>query len=151
MAFTTGHLNDPQAVGAGEIVGTAHVILTATTFEDELQVGRFAKLDTGSLDNIDASATPTLAGVVLRNAASAVEDGDTIDSALYSEVQYMRQGLVTVDVVTGVTPVKFGPVYVENQTPADYGKATDVSLGNVAANAEFIHEVQTDVWVVRLY
>jgi len=151
MTFSTGYLGDPVEIKAGELKGDNNIVLSAKTFEDSLKIGRFAKLDSGSLDNIDASATPVIAGVVTRNQARAVEDADVIDSEYYEYAEYLRSGLITVDVVTGDTPAAFGQVYVENQTPADYGKATTTSTGNAQARAEFIEEVQTDVWLVRLY
>lgn len=150
MAFATGLINDPAKVGAGELYGNSNIVLSASTFESALVVGRFAKLDTGSIDNIDASSTPTIAGVVLRNVAASVEAGSTIDATLTKSVEYVRQGLVTVDVPSGVTPTAFGAVYVENQTSGQYGKATTVSSGNVAADAEFIQSVATNVWLIRL-
>jgi len=149
MAFTTGYLDDPQNVGAGERLGTVHAIFSATTFENGLKVGRFAKLDTGSLDNFDGSATPVIAGVVLRNVANPVEDAATIDSALYSQVEYMRQGLVTVDVKSGETPAKFGRVYISNAGDANDGLATATNT-DVDANAEFIEEVQSGVWLIYI-
>lgn len=149
MAFATGYLGDPQKVKGGERYGSCNIVLSATTFEDGLLVGRFAKLDTGSIDNVDGSATPTLAGVVLRNAASPVEDGAAIDGSLYSQVEYQRQGLVTVDVKTGETPAQFGAVYVSNAGDADDGLATATGTDE-ATTAEFIEEVATDVWLIRI-
>lgn len=147
MAFGTGHLDDPQSVGGGERLGTVHAIFTATAFEDGLKVGRFAKWDTDQLDNFDGSATPVIAGVVLRNVANPVEDLATIDADLYSQVEYMRQGLVTVDVKTGETPARFGRVYISNDGDANDGLATATNT-DVDANAEFIEEVQTGVWLI---
>lgn len=151
MAFPTGYLSDPQAVGAGETLGVDGIDLSADVFEDGLVIGRFAKLDTGSLDNIDASVAPVIAGVVLRNTASAVEDGNTITDANANIVEYRREGIVTVDVVSADSPAQFGIVYVKNAAGADAGKATTVNdATTVAADAEFLHEVQTDVWAIRL-
>lgn len=150
MSFSTGYLADPRGTSSGERYGSTNIILSATTFEDNLVVGRFAKLDTGSIDNMDASATPVIAGVVLRSAANPIESGSTIDADLFDHVEYLRQGLVTVDVVAGQTPTKFGSVYAENQTAGQYGKATTVSSGNVATNAEWVEQVATNVWLVRL-
>jgi len=149
MAFATGYLDDPQNVGAGERLGTVHAIFTATTFQNGLRVGRFAKLDTGSLDNFDGSATPVVAGVVLRNVANPVEDLATIDNTLYSQVEYMRQGLVTVDVKTGEIPTRFGRVYISNAGDANDGLATATNT-DVPANAEFIEEVQSGVWLIYI-
>jgi hypothetical protein len=149
MAFGTGYLDDPQNIGAGERLGTVHAIFSATTFEDGLKVGRFAKLDTDSIDNFDGSATPVVAGVVLRNVANPVEDLATIDADLYSQVEYMRQGLVTVDVKTGETPAKYGRVYISNAGDASDGLATATNT-DIPANAEFIEEVQAGVWLIYI-
>jgi len=147
MSFATGYLGDPRKVGAGERYGEADIVLTALTFEDNLKVGRFAKLDTGSLDNVDGSATPVFAGVVLRNPANPVEDAGVIDSALYPQVEYLRQGLVTVDVKAGETPALFGRVYVSNAGDANDGLATATNTDE-PVNAEFITEVQSGVWLI---
>lgn len=151
MAFATGLLNDIEKVGAGEVLGSSNGVLTFTTFEDGLTVGRFAKLDTGSIDNIDASVTPVIAGVVVRNVANKLESASTIDSSLYSQVQVIRDGYCTVDVKTGDTPTAFGDVFVHNAAGAEIGKATTTDDANTEpSNAEFIQEVKTGVWVIRL-
>ena len=46
MAFGTGVLTDPNKVAGGERYSDSYLVLTATTFQDNLKVGRFAKLDT---------------------------------------------------------------------------------------------------------
>lgn len=145
MAFATGAITDFQKVAGGERFGTANVVLSATTFENGLKTGRFAKLGAGSLDNLDGSATPTIAGVVLRKVADALESGATIDASLYNQVEYLRAGLVTVDVKAGATPSKFGAVYASNTT----GEATATNT-DIATGAEFIEEVKPGVWLVRL-
>jgi len=150
MAFATGYLADQNKIGSGELYGSNNICLTAKTFENGLVVGRFAKMDTGSLDNIDASTTPVIAGVVLRFVSNALESGATITTDLYSQVEFLRAGLATVDVVTGDTPSFGGVVYVENQTAGEYGKATTTSAGNVTTAYEFLEEVTTDAWLVRL-
>jgi len=151
MAFATGNLNDHQKIGSGENYGQG-IVLSDDTFENGLIAGRFAKVDTASIDNIDSSVTPVIAGVVLRDVAMPVEDGEAYDSALYTQVGYQREGLVSVQAVTGQTPTLFQAIYVENQTPADYGKATVTSTGNADANAEFIAIIDgtNDVWQIRL-
>lgn len=147
MAFGTGVLTDPNKVAGGERYSDSYLVLTATTFQDNLKVGRFAKLDTGSIDNFDGSATPVVAGVVLRNVASPVEDDDAINSDLYGQVEYLRQGLVTVGVKAGETPAQFGKVYISNAGDANDGLATATNT-DVVANAEFVEEVATNVWLV---
>lgn len=148
MPFNTGYLSDPVRVGAGERFDPkADFILTAITFEDGLNVGRFAKLDTGSLDNLDGSATPTLAGIVLRKGSNPVEDGATIDADLYGQVEYARKGAITVSVKTGETPAQFDPVYVSN-APGSYGQATATNTDLASGGWEFIEEVKPGVWLV---
>lgn len=151
MSFNSGVQSDPSQVGAGELYGNDNTVLSQDTFEDQLVVGRFAKLDTGSIDNIDASAAPVVAGVVLRNVANPIEDGSVIDSSLFDTIDICRAGLVSVDVVTGDTPAKFGAVFVNNEATADAGKASTTDDATTEpSNAEFVEEVQTDVWMVRL-
>ena len=147
MAFATRYLGDQVNVGAGERYGTNQVILTARTFEDNLKVGRFAKLDTGSIDNADGSVSPVWAGVVLRVITSPVEDASVIDADLFSEIEYLRQGLVTVDVKAGETPALFDRVYVSNAGDANDGLATATNTDS-PVNAEFIAEVQSGVWLI---
>ena len=147
MAFDSGFQLDPAAVGGGERYGSDLVILGSDTFEDGLKSGRFAKLDTGSIDNFDGSATPVVAGVVLRSVANAMESGGTYDDALYSEIDYMRQGLVSVDVKTGETPALFGRVYASNDGDANDGLATATNT-DVDTNAEFIMEIKTGTWLI---
>lgn len=149
MAFPTGHLDDNQNVAGGERYGANIIALTALDFEDQLKVGRFAKLDAGSIDNMDGSATPVIAGLVLRNVANVVEDGGVIDSALYSQIEYGRQGIYSVDVKAGETPALFDRVYVSNAGDANDGLATATNADE-AVNAEFIMEIQPNVWMIYL-
>lgn len=147
MAFATGLLSDPKKVGSGELVGKFHAIIGSSTFEDGLLAGRFAKLDTGSIDNFDGSASPVVAGVVKRNVAMEVEGSSAIDSDLYSQISYVRQGFVTVGVKADETPAVLGRVYISNAGDDDDGLATATDT-DVDANAEFIAEVATGVWVI---
>lgn len=151
MTFATGLLNDIQVVGAGEQQGLANTILSFETFEDGLTVGRFAKLDTGSIDNLDASATPVIAGIVLRDVAGALEAGSTLETDINSHVELGRSGLFTVDVKTGDTPVAFGSVFAHNVADADIGKASTADDANTEpTGAEFIQAITATVWLVRL-
>ncbi len=149
MAFSQAFSNDIVAVGAGERYGNCNIVLGTTAFEDGLVIGRFAKYDTGSVDNFDGSATPTIAGVIIRDVARSVEDAGTVDATLYKQAQFMRWGLVTVDVKTGETPAKFGRVYVANDGDANDGLATATNT-DVAVNAEFIEEIKTGVWLINI-
>lgn len=151
MAFATGNLNDHQKIGSGENYGQG-IVLADATFENGLIAGRFAKVDSASIDNLDSSSTPVIAGVVLRDIVMPVEDGAAYETDIQTQVEYQREGLVTVQAVSGQTPGLFDAIFAENQTPADYGKATLTSSGNAAANAEFIQLVDgaLDVWQIRL-
>jgi hypothetical protein len=147
MAFTTGYLGDPQKVGAGERFGNNNTILSAANFEDGLTVGVFAGYDSTTDTIVNMTATAVVAGVVLRNAASPVEDGATVDATLYSSIDYMRQGLVTVRVTAGEAPEKFGAVFADTGT----GQAmTAASATAVATNAEFLEEIQDGVWLIHM-
>lgn len=147
MAFTSAFSNDIDLVGSGERYGSTNISLNATVFEDGLKIGRFAKIDTGSIDNMDGSATPVLAGVVLRTVSRAVEDAGVVDKTLYDQVEYIRSGLVTVDVKTGETPSVLGRVYVSNAGDANDGLAT-ANAADVEANATFVKEVKSGVWLI---
>lgn len=149
MAFATGTLNDIAGVGSGERYGKSNVELSATVFEDGLIVGRFAKLDTASIDLLDGSATPSLAGVVLRSVSMDLESGQAIDADIYNQIAYMRSGLCTVAVKTGESPAVLGRVYVSNDGDANDGLATATNT-DVAVNAEFIMEIKTDTWLIYL-
>ncbi len=149
MSFATGYLSDPNRVQGGESFNEAGVDIAFTTFEDGLRVGRFAKLDTGSVDNLDASGTPNIAGIVARNDANAVEDGQTIDASLQSQISVRREGLMSVDVKSGESAPAFGAqVQARNIADADAGLA--VASGGVDTTAEFLEEITTNVWLVRL-
>lgn len=148
MAFATGYLADNNKTGAGEIYGSNSVVLARESFEDDLKVGRFAKLDSGRIDNLDGSATPVIAGVVMRNVANVLEDGETIDSAVFEQINLVSQGLVTVKVKAGETPSFLGKVYASNAGDASDGLAITGSSG-VDTNAVFIEEVDTNVWLIN--
>lgn len=147
MAFATGYLGDPQKVGAGERFGNNNTILSAANFEDGLTVGVFAGYDSATDTIVNMTATAVVAGVVLRNAAGPVEDGATVDATLYSSIDYMRQGLVSVRVAAGEAPTKFGAVFADTTT----GQAMIASSATaVATNAEFLEEIQDGVWLIHM-
>lgn len=147
MSFATGYKADPDKVQGGEIFDSATVI-SFTDFENGLKVGRFAKFDSGSIDNVDGSATPEIAGVVKRNATNPIEDGDTIDNTLFEKVDVMISGTMTVDVKPGETPAPYGAVFVSNAGDANDGLA--MTSAGEATSAIFLEEVTTDVWLIAL-
>jgi hypothetical protein len=153
MAFDNTIQQDAAGLDAGELL-EGHVNNTDAfgTFEDGLKVGRFAKYDTGSADNLDGSATPTIAGVVKRNLTGDLSKTvyDTEDDV----AEISNFGYIVVEVVDGNTPAKYGQVYAENagiNAGADYGKATTLATGNVAVTGATFHkEIKTNVWAVKL-
>lgn len=153
MALNT-YREELYPVDAGVINPNApYVRDTYSTFEDGLIGGRFAKLDTSSLDNLDGSATPVIAGVVEYRETKAVEDGNTYTNTgegATHQVNVITWGKVTVDLVDGDTPAKFGTVYAVNASGsgADFGKATTTSTDNVEVAGYFNREIKTNVWEV---
>jgi len=149
FAIANAVQQDIPGLDAGEVI-EGHVSNTDgfTTFESGLNIGRFAKYDTGSLDNLDSSATPVLAGVVRRNLTGDLTKTvyDTDDDI----AEACNFGYVTVDTVTGVTPTKYGQVYTINATGADSGKATTDNSKLEVPGAIFWKEIKTDVWVLRV-
>lgn len=150
MAFTSARTDDIRVVDSGELFGSTNIVLTESNFEDNLVMGRFAKHDSGRLDNMDASASPVVAGVVMRMPQNAIEDGATVDADLFETIDYVRTGMVSVDALTTETPTKFQQIYAVNTAGADVGKASVTSTNNVDANAEYVRTIKSGVWLVRL-
>ena len=154
MAFTNTVKTEFDALGSGEVLRSKPSnVDTFETFEDGLIFGRFAKYDTGSLDNLDGSATPIIAGIANRDITQPTGT-NTYDStrlpAGSQSADCITFGFATVDVVTGDTPAKYGVVYATNDglVPADFGKATTTTLNNIATNWVYMEELQTDVWLI---
>jgi len=156
MAFGSGFQNEIGKVGAGEIIGNVGIVSSYNTFETGLIGGRFAKYNsaTDGVELIDASSTPTIAGIVKREIMGAIEDNGTYtpENNIYADV-VEGSSLVTVDVVAGLTIAKFEPVYVYNlaTVAGDQGKATNLTTaGNVLVDGYFYEEITTNVWSIRL-
>ena len=138
-------------IGGGETFGDGKIVLSATTFEDGLKIGRFAKLDTGSIDNMDSSSSPVIAGVVARNVTNAIESEGTYTQELNDSVDFVRSGLCSVYVKDGAAvPAQFATVYASNGGDANDGLAQSVASGGVDSGAEFIEEIASGVWLVRI-
>lgn len=150
MAFATGYLGDPAKVQGGERYGNNNTILSAARGDwTTVTVGRFAQVVSNVIVPMDGTATPTLAGVVLRLVSNAVEDDSQLDSNLFDHMEYMRAGMTTVDVKDGeAAPDLFGDVFASNAGDADDGLATSTGT-DVATNCEFIRVVAPNVWLVR--
>lgn len=151
MSFATGHLNDPATVVAGEEKSVWGLNIPFQSFEDGLKFGRFAKYDSAQLDNMDSSATPQIAGVVLRSQSRSAEDTDSVDSSLGYTVTTRLLGMVTIEVVSGDTPAKFGAVFASNAGDSNDGKATTTDVATTeSTNGIFWEDQGNDVWSVIL-
>lgn len=151
MGFGDSVLQNAPGLDAGiEIGSKPHNIEAYATFEaGVVTVGRFVKYDSGSIDALDASATPKIAGVVRSKLNRAM--GETTYTTDDSVIEVVDFGHVTVEVTATANPTKFAPVYVVNATGADSGKATESSSGTLAVSgAVFWEQIKTGVWVVRL-
>lgn len=151
MAFANTVLTETAKLGSGEVLrNKVYNIEGFSKFEDGLLIGRFAKYDTGSADNLDGSSIPQVAGLVVRKMGGVIDEtsyksaGTLIDSV----AEIATTGFATVDVVASLTPAKYGIAYAENQTSGQYGKATTVSSGNVDSGWVFWEQVDTNLWLV---
>ena len=153
MAFASAVLEESKKLGSGEVLRTRPFNVEAfSTFEDGLVMGRFAKYDTGSVDNLDGSSAPKIAGIVARliggeqGITTYRKTGTLVDTV----AEVMTTGFATVDVVSGNTPARYGIAYAVNASGsgADFGKATTTSTNNVDSGYVFWEQVDTNVWLV---
>lgn len=154
-AFTSYSYTEIGDVDAGVLnPNLSYKIDTYTAnYNAPLNTGKFAIIKTGNLANMDKTATPVVAGLVLQSATNAIESGETFvktgDGAVY-QVDVVSWGLATVAVKAGDTPAKFGAVYAVNSgaVDADLGKATTTATDNVLVKGYFNREIKTGVWEV---
>lgn len=155
MAFASYDYTQIGNVDAGIINQTlpAKVSTYTANYNAPLKTGKFAIIKTGNLANMDKSATPVVAGLVLQSVVNAIESGETFvktgDGAVY-QLDVLEWGLGTVDVKAGDTPTKFGKIYAVNSgsVDADLGKATTTSTDNVEVKGYFNREIKAGVWEV---
>lgn len=156
MAFDNTVLADNLDLPAGEVIKSSpHNVSAYDVFEDGLIEGRFAKLDAGSVDNLDASATPVIVGVTRRKVTGEIGAGVYSTSGIEIDqvAEVVDFGHVTVTVQDAAVPTKLAPVYAINLATAEAGKATQDSGASGAVlvpNAVFWEEKQAGVWLVRL-
>lgn len=159
MPFPTNVQQTILPVTEGELLDAPSIVLSTASWEEGLIIGRFAQIKAGVLSNMDGTATPVVAGVVLRELNSLIElpgeAGAAVTNLLISETvqDYVRQGLVTVKLAAGAaTPTMFAPVYAVNEAAnAENGNVTPTSAGTtVETNGEFIEQIQAGIWSVRL-
>ena len=154
-AFKSNNYTGISDVDAGVLnPNLSYKIDTFTVnYNAPLNVGKFAIIKTGNLANMDKTATPVVAGLVLQSVVNAIESGETYvktgDGAVY-QVDVVSWGLATVAVKAGDTPAKFGAIYAVNSgvVDEDLGKATTTALNNVTVKGYFNREIKTGVWEV---
>lgn len=154
-AFTSHNFTEILDVDAGVLnPNLSYKIDTFTVnYNAPLNTGKFAIIKTGNLANMDKTATPVVAGLVLQSVVNAIESGETYlktgDGAVY-QVDVVSWGLATVAVKAGDTPAKFGTIYAVNSgvVDEDLGKATTTALNNVTVKGYFNREIKTGVWEV---
>lgn len=154
MAFADTVLEQVPDLVAGEFIAASPYNCSAfEVFEEGLIPGRFAKFDTGSIDLLDTSATPVIAGVVRRKISSAIENATYTKLGIAPDqvAEVVNFGFVTVEVLAGDTPAKYQQVYAVNTAGANLGKATETATSNaIVPGAVFWEAKAADVWLVLI-
>jgi len=153
MAFTNAVLAANADLPAGEVIkASPYNVAAFEVFEDGLIEGRFCKFDTGSIDNLDSSATPIIAGIARRKITGEIGTGiySTTGIEIDSLAEVINFGYATVTVTDSATPTKMGQVYAVNADTVDRGKATDDSGQLEIPGAIFWEEKADNVWLVRV-
>jgi hypothetical protein len=156
MAFNQAVLQEVADLPAGEVITASPYNVSAfETFENGLIEGRFVKFDTESIDQLDASATPVIAGIAKRKVTGEIGTGvySTTGDAIDSVAEVINFGFATVTVTAAATPARYDAVNVVNAATAEAGKATDaaVAAGIISAGDVVFWELKsTNVWLVRI-
>ena len=163
MAFNDGVLDEVIQIEEGEVITTSpNNVDSYDTFEDGLKIGHFAKLDSGSIDNLDGSATPVIIGVPKRKINKAISSEVYVATAVNGladkNADVCNFGRITVvmtaTAVAAATAVEGDQVYVINGAAnADNGKVTNNSGETealIATGVKFKREKQSGVWVVTI-
>jgi len=155
MAFKNTVLQDNPDLGAGEFIAASPYNVSAfELFEDGLVEGRFVKYDTGSIDNLDGSATPVIAGIARRKITGEIGTGiySTTGQEIDQVAEVINFGFATVTVTDTADPAKYDAVNVINNSTADAGKATEAAVADgiiSAGDVVFWEQKATGVWLVR--
>ena len=156
MAFKNTALQDNPDLGAGEFIAASPYNVSAfELFEDGLVEGRFVKYDTGSIDNMDGSGTPVVAGIARRKITGEIGTGiySTSGMAIDQVAEVINFGFATVAVTDDADPAKYDAVQFVNATGADAGKATDATVASgivSAGDVVFWEPKAAGVWLVRI-
>lgn len=154
MAFNDTVLTAIPDLVAGEFIAASPYNCSAfEVWEEGLVPGRFVKYDAGSIDLLDTSATPVIAGVVRRKIASALENATYTKLGIAPDqvAEIVNFGFVTVEVLAGDTPTRFQQVYAVNTAGANLGKATEVSTNNaIVPGCVFWEAKAANTWLVLI-
>jgi hypothetical protein len=156
MSFANTVLQDNPDLGAGEFIAASPYNVSAfELFEDGLVEGRFVKFDTGSIDTMDGSASPVVAGIARRKITGEIGTGiySTTGQEIDQVAEVINFGFATVAVTDAATPAKYGSVQFVNGTGADAGKATDAAVASgivSAGDVVFWEPKAAGVWLVRI-
>jgi len=156
MAFNNTVLSSTPGLPAGEFIAASPYNVSAfELFEDGLVEGRFAKYDAGSIDNMDASASPLVAGIVRRKITGEIGAGIYSTSGLEIDqvAEVINFGFATVTVTAAANPSRYDAVNFVNAATADAGKATDAAVGAgivSAGDVVFWEQKAAGVWLVRI-
>ena len=156
MSFTNTTLQDNPDMGAGEVITASPYNVSAfELFEDGLVEGRFCKYDTGSIDNMDGSASPVVAGIARRKITGEIGTGiySTSGQEIDQVAEVINFGFATVTVTDTADPSKYDDVNVINDGTADAGKATDADVATgivIAGDVVFWEQKAAGVWLVRI-
>ena len=163
MAFSDGVLDEVIQIEEGEVITTSpYNVDNYDQFEDGLKIGHFAKLDTGSVDNLDGSATPVIIGVPKRKVNKAISSEDYVATAVNglkdANADVCNFGRITAVMsdlaIAAATATEGDQVYVVNSaTPGLAGKVTNNSLETdalIVPDCTFKREKQSGIWVVTI-
>lgn len=154
MAFNEAVVTTPPDLMPGEFIAASPYNCSAfDVWEEGLVPGRFVKYDAGSIDLLDTSATPVIAGVVRRKISSALENLTYTKLGIAPDqvAEIVNFGLVSVEVLAGDTPARFQQVYAVNTAGANLGKATETATNNaIVPGCVFWEAKRPGTWLVLI-
>jgi hypothetical protein len=154
MAFNEAVVTTPPDLMPGEFIAASPYNCSAfDVWEEGLVPGRFVKYDAGSIDLLDTSATPAIAGVVRRKISSALENLTYTKLGIAPDqvAEIVNFGFVSVEVLAGDTPARFQQVYAVNTAGANLGKATETATNNaIVPGCVFWEAKRPGTWLVLI-
>ena len=155
MSFNLPVSNVIPQVPAGTVFGKNNDIFSTDNYADGLYIGRFANQDPidGALYNWLDGVGALIAGVVLNSTSFTpntlvISDDAFAPSKKPQSIDFINSGIVAVQVKTGDTPDPYNDVFIENGL-VDRGTATTLNTQR-PANAIFLREISTGIWLIRI-